>query len=163
MPAENASAAPVRNRNPAAIVRLERVERLDHFVVERRTHSVALIRSVERHPGDLLLELHEDVFSSRRPFGFDRHFRSFRSPRARGATFVDGAGGSPGGGRSSVGVHNHIHEAPRPLPDTCQCVIDAPQWKRACDDFAEIEDADTHHFGHQLGFAGGEPVGAAIL
>src|SRR4029077_16717161 len=71
------------HEHPAAVVDLERIEHLDHLVVERRAHAVAFLGPVERHPGDLVLERDEDVLASqyllgRRLFGRSLVARSFR-------------------------------------------------------------------------------------
>ena len=104
------------HEHPAAIVDLERIEHLDHLVVERRAHAVALLGPVERHPGDLVLEFDEDVLASRnlsRSKSFRLKFWRTFSPLlacgvAKGAEFAHGCRifmdrvGWSGKGRSSA-------------------------------------------------------------
>jgi hypothetical protein len=52
-----------------AIVDFERVEHLDHLVIERRAHAIALLRAIERHPGDAVLDLDFDVLAPRQIVG----------------------------------------------------------------------------------------------
>ena len=78
MSAENASPAPVSTSTCAAIVDLERLEHLDHFAIERRAHGVALFRTVEKDPGDPVLELDLDVGAAGRGLGFAGAFLNGR-------------------------------------------------------------------------------------
>jgi hypothetical protein len=56
---------PGEHQHTAAVVDLERIEDADHLIVERRAHAVALFRPVQGHPGNLVLELHQDVLAPR--------------------------------------------------------------------------------------------------
>src|SRR5690606_34351143 len=53
------------HQDSAAVVPFQMVQHADHLVVQRRVHRVALVRAVQRHPRDALVELDENGVAPR--------------------------------------------------------------------------------------------------